>query len=164
MPTYAYEALNAAGKPQKGNVEAVSSEEAIQQIKSQGFFPTAVREQKVKGDTGLGAAGKVRKKKKSFNLSMSIGGIKLKYLTLFTRQLSTLQDAGLRTFYDQKGAIGRRYRRQDEVGTPWCLTVDGDTLADGTVTVRDRDSMQQDRVPAVELEAHLRDRVNAWQR
>ena len=75
-----------------------------------------------------------------------------------------LQDAGLRTFYDQKGAIGRRYRRQDEVGTPWCLTVDGDTLADGTVTVRDRDSMQQDRVPAVELEAHLRDRVNAWQR
>ena len=65
--------------------------------------------------------------------------------------LGTLQDAGIRTFYDQKGAIGRRYRRQDEVGTPWCLTVDGDTLADNTVTIRDRDSMDQVRVPIDEL-------------
>ena len=48
MPTFAYEALNAAGKPQKGVVEAASSEEAIQRIKGQGYFPTAVREQKVK--------------------------------------------------------------------------------------------------------------------
>jgi glycyl-tRNA synthetase len=75
-----------------------------------------------------------------------------------------LQDSGLRTFYDQKGAIGRRYRRQDEVGTPWCVTIDGDTLADGTVTVRERDTMDQERVGAAGLEAHLRDRVQSWKR
>jgi len=62
MPTFVYEALNSAGKPQKGTVEAVSSEEAIQRIKGQGYFPTSVREQKVKGQTE-GRAGKVKKKK-----------------------------------------------------------------------------------------------------
>src|SRR5262249_13443740 len=51
-------------------------------------------------------------------------------------------------FYDEKGAIGRRYRRQDEAGTPYCITVDGQTLEDDTVTVRDRDSCRQWRVPA----------------
>jgi glycyl-tRNA synthetase len=49
-------------------------------------------------------------------------------------------------FFDEKGAIGRRYRRQDEAGTPFCVTVDGTTLEDGTVTVRDRDTMEQVRV------------------
>jgi type IV pilus assembly protein PilC len=97
MPTYQYEALNSAGKPQKGTVEAASSEEAIQQIKTQGYFPTAVREQKVKGGTSGGAAAtKVKKKKKKGDFSaLSIGGVGQKKLTLFTRQLSTLQDAGL---------------------------------------------------------------------
>lgn len=96
MPTYAYEALNSAGKPQKGTIDAPSSEEAIQRIKSQGFFPTSVREQKVKGDGDAGAAGKVRaNKKKGRGLNLSIGGVGLKKLTTFTRQLSTLQDAGL---------------------------------------------------------------------
>ena len=51
-------------------------------------------------------------------------------------------------FYDEKGAIGRRYRRQDEAGTPFCITVDGQTLADDTVTFRDRDSCRQWRVPS----------------
>ncbi len=49
-------------------------------------------------------------------------------------------------FYDEKGAVGRRYRRQDEIGTPFCITVDGQTLSDGTVTFRDRDSLRQWRV------------------
>ena len=49
-------------------------------------------------------------------------------------------------FYDEKGAVGRRYRRQDEAGTPFCLTIDGQTAQDQTVTIRDRDSMRQDRV------------------
>ena len=49
-------------------------------------------------------------------------------------------------FYDEKGAVGRRYRRQDEVGTPFCITVDGQTLQDGTVTIRDRDTLRQWRV------------------
>jgi glycyl-tRNA synthetase len=50
-------------------------------------------------------------------------------------------------FYDEKGAVGRRYRRQDEAGTPFCITVDGQTHTDGTVTIRDRDSMKQERIP-----------------
>jgi glycyl-tRNA synthetase len=49
-------------------------------------------------------------------------------------------------FYDEKGAIGRRYRRQDEAGTPFCITVDGQSLVDRTVTIRDRDSLEQSRV------------------
>ena len=55
------------------------------------------------------------------------------------------------TFYDDSGAIGRRYRRMDEVGTPYCITVDHQTLEDDTVTLRERDSMAQRRVPATEL-------------
>ena len=54
--------------------------------------------------------------------------------------------SGIPSFYDQSGAIGRRYRRQDEIGTPWCITVDGQSTEDGTVTVRDRDSLVQERV------------------
>jgi glycyl-tRNA synthetase len=54
-------------------------------------------------------------------------------------------------FYDEGGAIGRRYRRQDEVGTPFCITVDGQSTEDGTVTLRDRDTLQQERVAADRL-------------
>ncbi len=57
--------------------------------------------------------------------------------------------------YDVTGSIGKRYRRQDEIGTPCCITVDFQTLEDGTVTVRDRDSMEQIRISADELESYL---------
>ncbi len=57
--------------------------------------------------------------------------------------------------YDDSGAIGRRYRRQDEIGTPLCITVDFDTMEDDTVTVRDRDTMQQIRLPIGELAAYV---------
>ena len=67
----------------------------------------------------------------------------------------TLRGAGLSVTYDDSGAIGRRYRRQDEVGTPFCVTVDYDTLDDDTVTVRKRDSTAQRRVPIPELSATL---------
>jgi glycyl-tRNA synthetase len=69
----------------------------------------------------------------------------------------------LPVFYDEGGAIGRRYRRMDEIGTPYCLTVDSQTLQDGTVTLRDRDSMAQDRVAMVGLRAELERRVEAWE-
>ena len=59
------------------------------------------------------------------------------------------------TFYDQGGAIGRRYRRMDEAGTPYCICVDYDTKEDNTVTIRDRDSMEQVRVPIAEVSAWL---------
>jgi glycyl-tRNA synthetase len=62
-------------------------------------------------------------------------------------------------FYDESGAIGRRYRRQDEVGTPFCATVDGQTMEDDTVTVRDRDSMEQVRVPIDALGGWIEDRA-----
>jgi len=61
--------------------------------------------------------------------------------------------------YDSGGSIGRRYRRQDEIGTPYCITVDSQTLQDGTVTVRDRDTMTQDRVAEGELEAFLQEKI-----
>jgi glycyl-tRNA synthetase len=62
-------------------------------------------------------------------------------------------------FYDEKGAIGRRYRRQDEAGTPFCITVDGQTLQDNTVTIRQRDSMEQIRVSTDQLRNYLRDKL-----
>lgn len=61
--------------------------------------------------------------------------------------------------FDDAGAIGRRYRRQDEIGTPYCVTVDFDSLDDHAVTVRERDSMQQQRVPRAELHAYLAERL-----
>ena len=64
------------------------------------------------------------------------------------------------TEFDDSGAIGRRYRRQDEIGTPYCVTVDFDTLDDQAVTVRDRDSMRQDRVGIDSLAAYLTDRLD----
>ncbi len=62
-------------------------------------------------------------------------------------------------FYDEKGAIGRRYRRQDEAGTPFCVTIDGQTATDGTLTIRDRDSCRQWRSPAAGVVETLRDLI-----
>ena len=75
-----------------------------------------------------------------------------------------LRAARFSAFYDEKGAIGRRYRRQDEDGTPFCVTVDGDTLADDVVTVRHRDSMEQERVKVDELVGYLYQAIGAWTR
>jgi glycyl-tRNA synthetase len=66
--------------------------------------------------------------------------------------------------YDEGGSIGRRYRRQDEIGTPYCVTIDHQSLEDRTVTVRDRDSLAQERVAIDELPALLSERLAApWQ-
>ena len=61
--------------------------------------------------------------------------------------------------FDDNGNIGKRYRRQDEIGTPYCVTVDFDTLANSEVTVRDRDTMQQERIKIVDLEKFFRARL-----
>jgi glycyl-tRNA synthetase len=66
-----------------------------------------------------------------------------------------LQASGVRAVYDDTGAIGKLYRRQDEIGTPFCITVDFQSLEDGTVTVRDRDTMAQERAKHGELPAAL---------
>ena len=68
------------------------------------------------------------------------------------------------TDYDQAGAIGRRYRRQDEAGTPFCVTVDYESKDNGSVTLRFRDSMEQIRVPRTELAARLRQEIRSYRR
>ena len=62
--------------------------------------------------------------------------------------------------YDEAGSIGKRYRREDEIGTPYCITVDFDTLEDGQVTVRDRDSMEQIRIPIDEVEQYISSKLD----
>lgn len=69
-----------------------------------------------------------------------------------------------RTAIEYNQSIGRRYRRQDEIGTPFCVTIDGDSMVDDTVTLRDRDSMDQERVAVSELASVLRQRMAAWTR
>ncbi|HKH83103.1 MAG TPA: His/Gly/Thr/Pro-type tRNA ligase C-terminal domain-containing protein, partial [Gemmatimonadales bacterium] len=64
-------------------------------------------------------------------------------------------------FYDDSGAIGRRYRRMDEAGTPFGITVDGDTLTARSVTIRHRDSMQQERVGLDQVAAYIREKLGA---
>jgi glycyl-tRNA synthetase len=63
--------------------------------------------------------------------------------------------------YDAGGSIGRRYRRQDEIGTPWGITIDGQTVEDRTVTLRDRDSLEQVRVPMDDVADELAERLGA---
>ena len=62
--------------------------------------------------------------------------------------------------YDETGSIGKRYRRADELGTPYCITVDFDTVEKGTVTIRDRDTMKQITIPADEAAAFLREKCS----
>jgi glycyl-tRNA synthetase len=62
--------------------------------------------------------------------------------------------------YDEAGSIGKRYRRQDEIGTPFCVTVDFDTLDDECVTLRDRDTMDQVRVPIAEVVDYISQRID----
>ncbi len=60
--------------------------------------------------------------------------------------------------YDETGSIGKRYRRQDEIGTPYCLTVDFDSLEDNQVTIRDRDTMKQERIAIAEIENYFQNK------
>ena len=61
--------------------------------------------------------------------------------------------------FDESGSIGKRYRREDEIGTPFCITYDFESKEDGCVTVRERDSMEQVRIPIAELEAYIAERI-----
>ena len=67
----------------------------------------------------------------------------------------------MQTEYDEGGSVGKRYRRQDEIGTPWCITIDHQTLEDRTVTLRDRDTLAQERVAIDELVGLLAGRLAA---
>ncbi|MCX8513899.1 MAG: His/Gly/Thr/Pro-type tRNA ligase C-terminal domain-containing protein [Candidatus Pacebacteria bacterium] len=61
--------------------------------------------------------------------------------------------------YDESGSIGKRYRRQDEIGTPFCITIDHDTMSNNTITIRNRDDMTQDRIEIIELQNYLREKL-----
>jgi glycyl-tRNA synthetase len=71
-----------------------------------------------------------------------------------------LRQAAIPSFYDAAGSIGRRYRRQDEAGTPWCITVDGETTENQTVTIRDRDTLKQERVALDQVVGWLQERLS----
>jgi glycyl-tRNA synthetase len=75
------------------------------------------------------------------------------------RELARDLRGAMSVFYDDAGNIGRRYRRQDEAGTPFCITYDFESATDGRVTVRDRDSMKQERIAVGDVRSHLRERV-----
>ena len=100
-------------------------------------------------------------------LDRRLAPVKVAVLPLSKKETLTLVAekvaAELRQFwsvdYDTSGAIGRRYRRQDEIGTPFCVTVDFDTLEDNAVTVRERDTMAQERISLSELQAYLAQRL-----
>jgi glycyl-tRNA synthetase len=64
-----------------------------------------------------------------------------------------------RCYYEEKDTIGRRYRRMDALGTPYCITIDHQTLADNTVTIRDRDTMLQERIPVERISAVVKDKM-----
>ena len=78
---------------------------------------------------------------------------------LATEIHNAFRKAGLNSFYDDSGSIGRRYRRQDEAGTPWCITIDGETTTERTVTVRHRDTLVQDRIGVDHLIGWVRERI-----
>jgi glycyl-tRNA synthetase len=77
----------------------------------------------------------------------------------FAQRLAGELRTAFPVFYDESGAIGRRYRRQDEIGTPFCLTVDGQSMEDGTVTIRDRDSLKQERIAAERVRVRIAERI-----
>ncbi|HVL28122.1 MAG TPA: His/Gly/Thr/Pro-type tRNA ligase C-terminal domain-containing protein, partial [Acidimicrobiales bacterium] len=80
-------------------------------------------------------------------------------LTPTAKELAQRLRPHFSTDYDETQAIGRRYRRQDEIGTPWCVTVDFETLDDHAVTIRDRDTLAQERVPVDSVLEELRARI-----
>ena len=102
-------------------------------------------------------------------LSPKIAPIKVAVFPLFNKNgmpeisqkvINKLKDKNIACFYDAGGSIGKRYRRQDEAGTPYGITVDHDTLEDNTVTLRDRDTMEQIRVSIDEVDKLITDKIN----
>jgi glycyl-tRNA synthetase len=72
----------------------------------------------------------------------------------------SLRNEGIATFYDESGTIGRRYARMDEVGTPFCITVDHDSLNDNKVTVRDRDTTKQERKKIQDIASYIKEKIS----
>ena len=82
-----------------------------------------------------------------------------KNLSEKAREVYSLLSKEFMCDYDEAGSIGKRYRREDEIGTPFCVTIDFDTLEDGTVTIRDRDTMEQIRLPITEVANYVQNKI-----
>ncbi len=129
------------------------------------FLTDAYHEEEVQS-----AAGKMESRT-VLRLDPRLAPIKVAFFPLIKREplqklakdLQNLARVEWMTSYDEASAIGRRYRRQDEAGTPYCVTVDFDSLEDNAVTVRDRDTLLQDRIPTAELMSYLQEKL-AWSR
>ena len=123
------------------------------------FLIDAYREEEVRGE-----------KRVSLALHADLAPYKVAVLPLLKKRPEIVElchrirddlKADMMAVYDDTAAIGKLYRRQDEIGTPWCITVDVDSLEDGAVTVRDRDSMVQERVPVEGVKQLILDRLSA---
>jgi glycyl-tRNA synthetase len=120
------------------------------------FLLSAYAEEEVRGETRV-----------VLRLDPRLAPIKVAVLPLskneklspVAREVATLLRGPFQIDYDEAGAIGRRYRRHDEIGTPYCVTVDFESLDDGAVTVRERDSMEQKRIAIEELTSYLGERL-----
>lgn len=120
------------------------------------FLVDAYREEEVKGEvrTVLGLHPKLAPIKAAIFPLVNKDG-----MPELARKIEADLRPYLRVFFDDKGAVGRRYRRMDEAGTPFCITVDTQTLEDNTVTVRERDSMNQERINADNLLMYLLEKL-----
>jgi glycyl-tRNA synthetase len=78
------------------------------------------------------------------------------------REIMDVLKFNYRCFYEEKDTIGRRYRRMDAIGTPYCITIDHQTLQDNTVTIRNRDTMLQDRIPVAEIDGIVREKLKNY--
>ncbi len=120
------------------------------------FLCNAYREEEVNGEV-----------RTVMNLHPFLAPVKAAILPLVNKdgmqEIAEKLDLDLRrsvkTFYDDSGAVGRRYRRQDEIGTPYCITIDSDTLQDQSVTIRERDSMAQIRLPIEKVKTYLLENI-----
>jgi glycyl-tRNA synthetase len=75
------------------------------------------------------------------------------------KEITQPSDLYVRIYYDKKGTIGKRYFRQDEIGTPFCFTIDGQTFVDGTVTVRYRDTRKQERIHISKIAEFIKEKI-----
>jgi glycyl-tRNA synthetase len=120
------------------------------------FLCEAYHEEEVKGETRIVMKfhPRIAPIKAAILPLVNKDGMPEKAMAIFNRVRKRFN-----TFFDDKGAVGRRYRRQDEAGTPFCFTIDGQTNQDGTVTVRDRDTMTQERISGEKIIEFLQDKL-----
>lgn len=143
---------------------AYDEENVAQKVAESGLKGTEETEKESETGKSEGEAEGEEEARLVMHFSSAVAPVQVAVLPLLTRKeladpakdiIVKLREKSLLVNYDDSGTIGRRYRRNDEIGTPYCVTVDYDTLEDGTVTIRDRDSMRQIRAPIQGIENAL---------